>query len=53
MLDDSILILLLILAALTINIIVWFVKDIKRINQETEETEHWLEHGEEHDNNYS
>jgi len=43
--DDSILILLM-LAAFALNIAVWIIKDMDRINKEQEEIEHWLEHGE-------
>lgn len=50
MLDDATTILLLILAALAVNTLVWVFKDMKRNHEETEEIEHWLEHGENNGN---
>jgi len=43
---DYLIIILTLLAALALNLIVWVVKDMEREDRELQDTEHWLEHGE-------
>jgi len=45
---DSILILLLMLIALSVNIIVWIFKDMEQDKRANEEIEHWLSNGQSH-----
>ena len=46
--DNSILILLLMLIALSVNIIVWIFKDMEQDKRANEEIEHWLSNGQSH-----
>jgi hypothetical protein len=48
---DWLIIPLLMLAAMVLNIGVWVVKDMERSNADIEETERWLEQGENHGKN--
>jgi hypothetical protein len=50
---DYLIILLTIIALISLNLIVWVVRDMDRDDRELQDIEHWLEHGENNDNKHS